>query len=134
MGKTRRVEELGYATKTTKAAQVTHCSHLHENSADCRIKRSTNCNNGCKRWLHYYLISKAKIKNTKKVDSGDLEFPKLYFFSDFSALLKASSFSIVMRLARQSGWVYSTLYGKLVFFKLYIQVSSSNMMLRAISK
>ena len=127
MGKTRRVEELGYATKTTKAAQVTHCSHLHENSADCRIKRSTNYNNGCT----IILSQKLKSRIQKKLI---LEFPKLYFFSDFSALLKASSFSIVMRLARQSGWVYSTLYGKLVFFKLYIQVSSSNMMLRAISK
>ena len=77
------------------------------------------------------LSQKLKSRIQKKLI---LEFPKLYFFSDFSALLKASSFSIVMRLARQSGWVYSTLYGKLVFFKLYIQVSSSNMMLRAISK
>ena len=133
MGKTRRVEELGYATKTTKAAQVTHCSHLHENSADCRIKRGAvqiiimGVKGGCT----IILSQKLKSRIQKKLI---LEFPKLYFFSDFSALLKASSFSIVMRLARQSGWVYSTLYGKLVFFKLYIQVSSSNIMLRAISK
>lgn len=89
MGKTRRVEELGYATKTTKAAQVTHCSHLHENSADCRIKRSTNYNNGCKRWLHYYLISKAKIKNTKKVDSG---VPQIVLFFGFQCSAQGLKF------------------------------------------